>query len=171
MKKTEKAEVVNEIEEKLKKAVSAVLTDYRGLNVNDLAELRGELRKEGVEYKVYKNTLMKRAVEKADLAELATHLNGPTALAFSFDDPVAAARLVAGYAKTNKALKIKAGLFEGRVLGAAEMKILATLPPREVLLAKLAGTLNAPISGLVNTLQGPLRGLAMTLGQVAEAKK
>ncbi|MCK4268783.1 MAG: 50S ribosomal protein L10, partial [Actinomycetia bacterium] len=84
MKKTEKAEVVSEIEEKLKKAVSAVLTDYRGLNVNDLAELRGELRKEGVEYKVYKNTLMKRAAEKADLAELAPHLNGPTALAFSF---------------------------------------------------------------------------------------
>ena len=170
MNKTEKEAVVAEVQEKLKKAAAAVLTEYRGLSVQDLAELRRDLRAQGVEYKIYKNTLAKRAADQAHLAGLHEHLTGPTAIAFGYDDPIAAAKLVSAFSKKHSALSIKGGLLDGRVIDAASMRALANLPSREVLLAKVVGLLQSPISGLATVLNGPIRGLAVALGQVAEQK-
>jgi len=169
-KRAAKEAVVNEIKEKLKRATAAVLTDYRGLKVHELAELRRELRAQGVEYTVYKNTLARRAAAGSELGALDEYLQGPTAIAFGFDDPIAAARLVSSFAKTHAQLSVKGGLLEGRVIDAAAIRSLALLPSREVLLAKLAGTLQAPITGLATVLNGPIRGLALALGRTAEQK-
>lgn len=169
-KRAEKESRVSDVEDKLKRATAAVLTDYRGLNVHELAELRRDLRAQGVEYKIYKNTLSRRAAVNADLGNLVEHLKGPTAIAFGFDDPVAAAKLVSSFAKKHAQMSVKGGLLEGKVIDAAAIRMLAALPSREVLLAMLAGTLQAPVSGLATVLNGPIRGLAMALGQVAGAK-
>lgn len=169
-KRAAKAAVVNEIEEKLKRATAVVLTDYRGLKVHELAELRRELRAQGVEYTVYKNTLARRAADSSELGALVEYLQGPTAIAFGFDDPIAAARSISSFAKTHAQLSVKGGLLEGRVIDAAAIRLLAALPSREVLLAKLAGTLQAPITGLATVLNGPIRGLALALGRTVEQK-
>ncbi len=170
MNRAEKELMIAEIEEKFKTAASAVLTDYRGLNVQDMAELRSGLKKEGVEYKVYKNTLTRRAADQAKIQGLDEHLDGPTGLAFGFDDPLAAARALTAYAKTNRALKIKGGLLEGKVIGGAEIRLMASLPTKDVLIAQLASALNAPIVKLVSTLNEPIRRLAATLGIVVGQK-
>ncbi len=171
MNRTEKESMIKEIEEKLKTAVSAVLTDYRGLNVRDMAELRAGLKQEGVEYKIYKNTLMRRAADQINVPELGEHLEGPTGVAFGFDDPLAAARALAAYAKRNRSLKIKGGLLEGRVIGGADIRMMAGLPTKDVLIAQLASTLNAPLTRLVSTLSGPIRGLAVSLGKISAQKQ
>ena len=171
MNKAEKEAVIQEVEAKLREAQTAIITDYRGLTVPELAELRRNLRQEGVEYKVYKNTLIKRAVDKLDIEGLDDFLKGPTALALSQDDPIAPAKVLEAFAKGRKSLSIKGGLVEGSVIDEASIKALAKLPSREVLLGKLAGILQAPLSGLANVLNGPTRGLAAALNQVAEQKK
>ncbi len=171
MNKAEKEAVVQEVEAKLREAQTAIITDYRGLTVQEIAELRRNLRQEGVEYKVYKNTLIKRAVKKLDIEGLDDFLKGPTALALSRDDAAAPAKVLADFAKANKSLSIKGGLVEGSIIDEASIKALAKLPSREVLLGKLAGILQAPLTGLVSVLNGPTRGLAAALNQVAEQKK
>ncbi len=171
MNKAEKEAVVKEVEEKLREAQTTIITDYRGLTVPEMAALRNELRQQGVEYKVYKNTLIKRAVDKLDIEGLNDFLTGPTALALSQEDPVAPAKVLAAFAKENKSLGIKGGLLEGSIIDEATIKALAKLPSREILLGKLAGILQAPLAGLANVLNGPTRGLAAALSQVAEQKK
>ncbi len=171
MNKTEKEAVVREVEKKLKEAHSAIVTDYRGLSVQAISKLRRELRQQGIEYKVYKNTLVKLAVDKLKIEGLNDLLAGPTALAFGQDDPVAPAKILADFAKENKALSIKGGLLDGDVLDEASIKALAQLPSREVLLGKLAGILQAPLTGLAGVLNGPTRGLAAVLNQVAQQKQ
>lgn len=171
MNRTEKEAVIGEVTEKLRDARTTVLTDYRGLTVKDIAELRSDLRAEGIEYKVYKNTLVKRAANDLNISGVDEYLDGPTAMAFGYDDPVMPAKLLAAYAKRNKLLSIKGGLLDGSVINAAAVNSLATLPSREVLLAKLAGTLQAPITALANVLIAPIRGLARALNQVAEQKQ
>lgn len=169
-KRAAKQAVVNEVEDKFKRSSAAVLTDYRGLNVQELAELRRELRAEGVEYTIYKNTLVERAADKAKLKDLTQYLSGPTAIAFGFDDPIAAAKLVSSFAKNHSQLSIKGGLLEGRVIDAIAIKALASLPSRDILLGKLAGTLQNPVRGLATVLNGPVRGLAGALSQIASQK-
>jgi len=171
MNKAEKEAVVQEVEAKLREAQTAIITDYRGLTVQEIAKLRRELGQHGVEYKVYKNTLIKRAVDKLDIEGVDDFLKGPTALALSRNDPVAPAKVLAVFAKENKFLGIKGGLLEGGIIDKASIMALAKLPPREVLLGRLAGILQAPLSGLANVLNGPTRGLAVALSQVAEQKK
>ncbi len=171
MNKAEKEAVVKEVEEKLRAAQTMIITDFRGLTVPEIAALRNELRQQGVEYKVYKNTLIKRAVDKLDIEGLDDFLTGPTALALSQEDPVAPAKVLAAFAKENKSLSIKGGLLEGSIIDEATIKALAKLPSREILLGKLAGILQAPLAGLANVLNGPTRGLAAALSQVAEQKK
>ena len=104
MEKTEKAAVISEVEDKLREAKTTVLADYRGLTVKEISQLRRELSAEGVDFKVYKNTLVKRAVDNSKIDDLGEHLVGPTAVAFSYEDPIAPIRLLAKFAKTNKAL-------------------------------------------------------------------
>ena len=165
----EKQAYVEGLAEKLKNAVAGVVVSYQGLNVADDTQLRRELRAAGVEYAVVKNTLLRRACDIAQLSGLDEVLNGTTALAIS-SDHVAAAKIHDTFAEKNKALQIKAGFVEGKVISADEVKELAKMPPKEVLVAKALGGLNAPISGFVCVLNANLRGLVVALNAIAEQK-
>lgn len=153
---------VKAISDRLDASVAALLTEYRGLNVADLKQLRVSLRASGTEYKVQKNTLVGIAVKDKGYDELVAMLAGPTAVAFvrADGDPVAAAKSLADFARTHPALVVKGGLLEGRVLDADGVRQLATLESREVLLAKIAGLLQAPLQAGVNVLAAPLRAVA-----------
>ena len=149
----EKEQIVAGIAEQFKTAVSGVFVDYCGLTVEEDTQLRNKFREAGVEYKVIKNTLTLRAAKEVGFDALEPILNGPTALALSMTDEVAAAKVVADFAKGHEKLEIKGGFLDGKVLELAEVKALAATPNRETLLAKLLGSLNAPISNLARTLQ------------------
>ncbi len=151
-----KAAVVDEIRAKLAEADAAVLTEYRGLTVRELADLRAALRPAATEYKVFKNTLARRAVESAGLTELLPLLEGPVAIAFVRGDAVVAAKALRDFGRVNSALVLKGGLLGDRVLSSGEVSALADIAPREVLLARLAGDLQAPLvraAGLFGGLQ------------------
>jgi large subunit ribosomal protein L10 len=167
----EKHASVAELKEKLGNVKGAVLADYRGLNVADATKLRRTLREAGVEFRVVKNTMTRIAANEVGIQGLDTYLEGPTAIAFGFDDPVAAAKVLAEFAKGNKNLVIKAGIVEGKVVDEAGVKALAALPPREVLIAKMLGSMQAPITGLVNVLQGNIRNLVYALEAVRKQKE
>ena len=149
----EKKQIVSNIAEQFKTAVSGVFVDYCGLSVEEDTQLRNKLREAGVEYKVIKNTLARFAAKEVGFDELDPILNGPTSLAISMTDEVAPAKVIAEFAKTHEQLEIKAGFLDGKVLALDEVKTLAATPNRETLLAKLLGSLNAPISNLARTLQ------------------
>ncbi|SET06901.1 50S ribosomal protein L10 [Anaerobranca gottschalkii] len=167
----EKALVVAELKEKFSSAQAAVITDYRGLDVARVTKLRAKLREAGVEYKVIKNTLAKLAIQDTELSELQEHLQGPTAVAFSYNDPVAAAKIISEFAKDNKELEIKAGVLEGKVIDLAGVKALADLPSREVLIAQVLAGLQAPIAGFVNVMQGNVRNLVYVLEAIRKQKE
>jgi large subunit ribosomal protein L10 len=167
----EKATSIAEIREKLSDARGAVLTDFRGLSVADITELRTLLRKSAVEYKVVKNTLAKRAIADTGLADLAAYLEGPTAIAISQTDPVAASKAVTTWAKGRQTFTVKGGIVEGRVVGPSEIADIADLPSREVLLGRMAGAFQAPLVGLVQVLSASLRGFASVLDQVRQRKE
>ncbi|CAA7600131.1 Ribosomal protein L10, eubacterial, conserved site [Acididesulfobacillus acetoxydans] len=166
----EKAQVTAEIREKLGSSTGVVLADYRGLTVAQVTQLRVKLRAAGVEYRVLKNTLVKRAAQEVGVQGLDPFLEGPTAVAFSAD-PVAPAKILSEFAKTNKNFVIKAGVLEGKVIGADGVKVLADLPPREVLLAQVLRGMQAPLAGMVNVLQGPIRKLAYVLEAIRQAQE
>lgn len=166
-----KKALVTEITEKFNSAQTAVLVNYRGLTVEEVTDLRSKAREAGVDYKVYKNTFMRFAVKEAGFEGLLEHLTGPTAIAFCDEDPVAAAKVINDFAKTHKTLEIKGGLVNGSVLDIDGVKSLADLPPRDVLIAKVLGGLNAPIYGLANVLNGNLRGLVVALNAIKEKKE
>lgn len=165
-----KAQIVEEIKEKISSSQSMVLVDYRGLNVAQLTELRKRYRDAGVDYKVYKNTMMRFAFKELGLEDFNEYLKGPSAVAFGINDPVSAAKVSTEFAKTNDKLEIKAGIVDGKVINAEGVKNLAELPPREVLIAQVLGGFNAPIQGFANVLQGTIRGLAIALNAIAEKK-
>ena len=165
-----KSQNVEEIKEKIGRAQTLVLVDYRGLNVEQLTELRSQYRNANIDYKVYKNTMMRIAFKDLGLEDFNEFLKGPSAVAFGYDDPVAAAKITAEFAKTNSKLEIKAGIVDGKVIDVAEVNNLASLPSREVLVAQVLGGLNAPIQGFANVLQGTIRSLAIVLNAIAEEK-
>ncbi|HHV61955.1 MAG TPA: 50S ribosomal protein L10 [Firmicutes bacterium] len=167
----EKEAAVADIKEKLERSKAVVLTDYRGLNVHDIMELRRKLREAGIEYKVVKNTLAQLAAEKAAMSDINTYLTGPTAMAFGFGDPVAPAKIISEFAREHKELEIKGGMLEGKVIGAAEVKALASLPSREVMLARVASAMQAPIAGIVGALSGCIRNLVYALDAVRKQKE
>ena len=171
MARTEKATAIDELRQKLGTARSAVLTDFRGLSVAEMMELRTLCRKSAVEYKVVKNTLAKIAVKNTGLQGLAAYLEGPTALAISREDPMAPSRVLSTWGKSRPTFTIKGGVVEGKLVSPEEITALANLPPREVLLAQVAGAFNAPIQALVNVLAGPIRSLASVLDQVRQSKE
>ncbi|MBS3976351.1 MAG: 50S ribosomal protein L10 [Syntrophomonadaceae bacterium] len=162
---------VAELRQQLRESTAAVLTDYRGLNVKAITNLRVELRQVGIEYKVVKNTLTQLAAEELGLKGLDPYLEGPTAIAFGKKDPVAPAKILLNFAKTNKQLQIKAGLLQGRVIDSDGVKALADLPSREELLAKVVGGMKAPMYGLVNVLSAPMRNLVCVLEAVRKQKE
>ncbi|MBO5743989.1 MAG: 50S ribosomal protein L10 [Clostridia bacterium] len=145
--------VVADLVELLKSAQAGVLVDYRGITVEQDTQLRNKLREAGVEYKVVKNTLTRFAANEVGFQELDPSLHGPTALAISSTDPIAPAKVLSDFAKDVEAIEIKAGFLDGKVISLDEIKTLANTPSREVLIAKIMGSLNSPISKLVRTLQ------------------
>lgn len=155
-----KQAVVTEIADKMKTSASMVVVDYRGLNVAQVTELRKQLREAGVEFKVYKNSMARRAAEASDLEGLNEHLTGPNAIAFSTEDVIAPAKIINNFAKDNEALEIKAGVIEGTLASVEEVKALATLPSREGLL-----------SMLLSVLQAPMRNFALATKAVADQKE
>src|SRR5579862_9879298 len=161
-----KERAVDEIAQKLRDSKVAIFTDYRGLTVKDLADLRGRLRPAKVDYQVVKNTLTRLAAAKADIsADLNSVLEGPTAVGFGYDDVVQAAKAINDYARTSRVLEIKAGLLENQVLSAAEITSLATLPAKPVLQAQILGTMTAPIQNLLGVLNAASRDLLSVLVQ------
>ena len=156
----QKKQIVDEITEKFKSSVSTVVVDYRGLTVAEVTELRKQLREAGVEFKVYKNSLTRRAAEAAELVDLNGSLTGPNAIAFSTEDVIAPAKILNDFAKKHEALEIKSGVIEGNVASADEIKALAELPSREGLL-----------SMLLSVLQAPIRNLALATKAVADQKE
>lgn len=167
----EKSLVVSEIKEKFQQSSGIVLADYRGLTVAQVTKLRSQLRNAGVEYRVLKNTLVRRAADELGVEGLDPYLKGPTALAFS-PDPVAPAKILIDFAKENKLKKfqIKAGVLDGKVIGADNVKALADLPSREVLLAMVLRGMQAPLAGMANVLQGPIRKMGYALEEVRKLK-
>lgn len=158
--KEQKAEQVDLLTEKLKKAKVAVLTDYRGLKVSQIQELRGKLRGGDVEYRVIKNTLARRAAAEAGHPGLDETLKGPVAIAFGYDDLGTPSKLINEFVRTTRLkLEIVGGLVEGRVFTPDQMRQLADLPSRETLLAQLLGTLQSPVAQLVGIMQTPLQQL------------
>lgn len=151
---------VEAIKGRLEGSVAALLTEYRGLKVAELGELRASLRGSSTEYRVLKNTLTSIAVREAGYEDLVALLQGPTAVAFVHGDPVQAAKDLAEFARTHPALVVKGGVMDGRVLDAAEVRQLATLESREVLLARMAGLLQASAQRTVSLLAAPLRQVA-----------
>ncbi len=151
---------VQEIAAKFQAAASVVVVDYRGLSVAQVTELRKQLREAGVEFKVYKNTLTRRAAETAGVEAINEFLTGPNAVAFSNEDVVAPAKIINEFAKKNEALEIKAGIIEGTIASVEDVKALAELPSREGLL-----------SMLLSVLQAPVRNFALATKAVAEQKE
>lgn len=167
----QKAQVIEETRQALESAQGVVLADYRGLTVPQLNQLRANLRKGGVTLRVIKNTLIKRAADEAGMSGLDTYLTGPTAVAFSDSDPVAAAKLMAQAQREFRKMEIKGGALGKKAVSAAGVKELADLPSREVLLSKVVGTLNAPIQQFVWVLNAPLTNLARALDQIRQQKE
>jgi large subunit ribosomal protein L10 len=165
----EKVAVVDEVRQRLSDAPAALLTEYRGLKVGELAALRRSLREAGGDYKIYKNTLVRFAARDLGL-ELEELLTGPTAIAFAREDAVGVAKALRDFGRTNPNLVVKGGVLGSRALTADQARALADVPPREVLLARLAGGLAAPLQQLAGLLQALPRNLAFGLSALIEAK-
>jgi large subunit ribosomal protein L10 len=165
-----KKEVVAEVAERLKKAQTVVLAEYRGLLVEDITVLRAQARSSGVYLRVLKNTLARRAVKGTPFEKLADQMVGPLAYGIS-DDPVAAAKVLHAYAKGNDKLVIKGGMMPNYLMSAKEVGSLATLPSREELLSKLMGTMQAPIAKFVRTLNEVPGKFVRTLAAVRDQKE
>ena len=163
MARPEKVATVEEIRGKLEGARAAVLTEYRGLTVSELAALRAALRAAEAEYKVYKNTLARRAAEEAGLGDLVSLLEGPTAITFVKGDAVAVAKALRDYSKTNAKLVVKGGILGTRVIEPNDVAALAEIEPREVLLAKIAGGFQAPLVKAAGLFQAFTRNMAYGL--------
>jgi large subunit ribosomal protein L10 len=137
---------VSEIKEKMEKAQGIIFAQYQGLTVEEDTMLRKNLREAGVEYKVYKNTLSTLAAKELGFGEIGSILQGPLSMALGYEDPTAPARILADFAKDHKKLELKGGIVQGEIFDADKVKQLATIPPKEVLIAKLLGSFKAPIS-------------------------
>jgi large subunit ribosomal protein L10 len=172
MKKDEKNVVVADLQEKLGDASAFYLTDFTGLSVKQITQFRARLRKEGVEYVVVKNTLAKRAVEGMEIPDVAGFFTGPTGLVIGRTDAVAAARVLTDFAREfGDRPAVKVGIVERKPFGPEQVRQLASLPPREVLLAQLAGGLQAPMSRLAGGMSQLLAGFARAVDQLRQQKE
>ncbi len=166
-----KEQHVESLRKQLEGVKSAFLFGYRGLTVNQVTDLRARIRKTSSTYKVLKNRLASRALEFTPLAPLREHLKGPLALTFHPEEPVALAKVLNDFAKENPQLEFKAGLMDGKVLAAADLLALATLPSREVLIAQLLGQMTSPLASFQRVLLAPMRDFACVLDQIASKKQ
>ncbi len=166
----QKEALVNALSERMKSAQSLVFVDYRGLTVEEVTALRNNFRAAGVEYEVIKNTMLERAAEKAGIEGLTPYLKGPTAVAFGVKDAVAPAKIMNDFIAKAKKTQFKCGVVDNRVVDAKGVVTLASLPSREELIAKMLGSMNAPITGFVSVLGGTLRKFLYTLKAIEEQK-
>lgn len=168
-----KQAIVAELKEKLTGAKGAVFTTYKGLTVAQDTKLRKALREAGVEYRVVKNTLTRIAANEAGIEGLNEYLEGTTALAVSMEDAVAPAKVISDFIKENKleSLEIKVGLLDGKVISLDEVKALADLPSREVLIARVMAGMQSPLTGFVNVLQGNIRNMVYVLEAIRKQKE
>lgn len=168
----QKEEDVTNLVEDMNNAKSLVMTNYQGLTVKELEELRAKMREQGVSYRIVKNTLFEVARAKSDLKDIEMEKQaGQMAVAFGMEDEVSPAKLVHDYAKEHKNLEIVAGILDGKFLQQAEVESLAKLPSKDELIAKTVGTIKAPITGFVNVLAGNLRGLVGVLNAIKDTKE
>lgn len=166
--RSKKEEIVSKLESQLVSAKAAVLVNYKGMKVNETEELRNSLREKGVSFNVTKNTLAKIVLSKNGIEFDKSFFEKPIAIAFASDDEVVAAKEIELFAKKNEAIEILGGILEHKMVDAATVKKLASLPSREELLAKMVGSISAPLSGMVNVMAGNLRGLVNVLKAASE---
>jgi large subunit ribosomal protein L10 len=171
MQKKEKERVVEDLKQKLSASKSVILTDFSGISVKQITQLRKDFRAASIECLVAKNTLIKRAVDGTPLKGLEPYLKGPTALLLSPDEGIMAAKIIRKFAEDTQKLAVKAGVLSDRVIDSAQVKSIASLPSREVLLARMMGCLNSPISGLVFVLNDLVGRSVRVLDQIRQAKQ
>ncbi len=167
----EKKRIAQNLNERFSKAAVVIVSDYKGLDVAAINDLRGKLRQEDVEFQVAKNSLLIRASKETDVALIKDSFKGPSAVALSYADPVAPAKILTEFAKENKVFEIKVGVMGGKILDASSIKALSALPSREVLLGSLVATLNSVPTGFVRTLAEIPRRLLNVLQAVRDQKE
>ncbi len=165
-----KAEKISQMKEKIEKAKVAIVTDYKGLSVEEITKLRREIQKEDGDYMVTKNTLAKIAIKGTEYEVLSDALTGPVAIAFGFDDQVAPAKALAKFIKESKKGEILAAAMDGKLLSAAEAKALATLPSKQEIYAKMLGCINSPASGIANSINAVMSSLTRAMAAVRDQK-
>ena len=165
-----KEKKVVEVRERFEKTRGAILADFRGLNVSEITELRRALKANQAEMQVVKNRLVRLAIQDTPFSILEKEFQGPTAVTFCDGEMIEPARELSKFAAAHPALEIKCGMFDGNLMDGSEVERIAKLPPREVLLAQLFGTLQSPITGLVRVLNGVLVNLVMTLSAIRDQK-
>jgi len=170
MVRPDKIEEVQILKDKLSRANSVVLVDFRGINVAQAQELRNQCRASDVEYRVVKNTLLRRALDAEGIAGTDAMLTGPTALAISYHDAVTAAKRIKSFSDSFRVVTIKGGILEGSLLGVDEVIRLAELPSREELLARVAACFAGPMTQVARVLQAPVRDLALVTSQLQEKR-
>ncbi|MEK9194936.1 MAG: 50S ribosomal protein L10 [Patescibacteria group bacterium] len=168
--KTQKADVVEGLKERLKRQRVLIFSDFRGISVAKLKQLRRALKKGGAEYKVAKKTLIGRALKETNLPGEIKKLEGEIGIAFGYGDQVEPAKVLLKFSKENETFKVLGGILNAAILGAKDIIALAKLPSREVLLAQVVGALAGPIRGLATVLQGNMRNLVVVLNQVKDKK-
>jgi large subunit ribosomal protein L10 len=171
MARKEKELQLQELTEKIKHNNGMVLTEYQGLTVAEISELRAKLRPLKCEYKVVKNTLSRIALKDTGLEEFTGQFSGPTAIAIENGDPVSAAKVLLEFSKGHSKLKLKAGVLGTKVLNEKDLKALAALPSKEVLIAKMLGTMQSPLCGLMNVLQGTTRNMVYVLEAIRKQQQ
>jgi large subunit ribosomal protein L10 len=169
MNKNEKSEIISEIKELFESSSAVYLTDYHGINVEDISSLRTQFRNEGVRYKVYKNTLVKRALDEiGKYDKIADHLTGMVGFAFTTTNPIAPAKIINKYFGDKEKLSLKACYVEGEYFDGSQLKTLATLPTKKELIAGIMGSLNSPVSGIVGTINAVMRNLVSVVEQISK---
>jgi large subunit ribosomal protein L10 len=171
MHRDKKTQVVAELTEEIRGATALLVTDPRGLNVGQLSELRRSLRTHGASFRVTKNTLGRIAAREAGTEALVDLLAGPSGVALCTTDPAPVAKALADFARTSRLLELRGGVLDGRAIDAADARRLATLPPRQELLAQLVGSLASPIQGFANVLAQLPRSLVVALDQIRQQKE
>ena len=169
MNRNEKSEIISEIKELLESSTAIYLTDFGGINVEDVSELRNQFRNEGVRYKVFKNTLVKRALDEAGKYEkIADHLTGMTGFAFASSNPLAPAKIINKYFSDKEKLSLKACYVEGEYFDGNQLKTLATIPTKNELIAGILGSINSPVSGIAGAINAVVRDLVNVVDQISK---
>ncbi|MBD3297306.1 MAG: 50S ribosomal protein L10 [candidate division Zixibacteria bacterium] len=170
MPRPEKVQAVDQLTEEISQAGSIFVTDYQGLTVADMTDLRAQLRQAGIRYRVAKNTLLRLAARNADMPELLDHLQGPTAIAFASDDPVAPAKVFHDFYSRLEKPRVRMFVTERRVYTQDDLKAVAALPPREEMLAQLVASIESPLTNFVGTLDAIIRDFVGTIDALAQKR-